>query len=452
VDPESLKAFRGGCPADAGFATKCLYAGQSPDATTGARIPPIVQNTGFVFKDAEDAAAKFNLAAFGPIYTRITNPTCDAIEAKIAALEGGMAALTVASGHAGQMLAFSNLMNHGDNFVASKNLYGGSLTQFTRQFKQFGWGVRLHGVADYEGIEKSIDDKTKALYCESLCNPGGIVTDLKKWAEIAHKHGLPLIVDNTSASPYLCRPFEHGADIVLHSTTKFMNGHGNAMGGAIVEKGDFNWGTAKFPILSEPNEFYHGMKFYETFGKDGPVAGMFGTQGKTGLCFIVAARTLGLRDMGACQNPMNAFLTNTGMETLSLRMERHCSNAQTVAEFLEKHPKVSAVTYAGLPGNPYNALAKQYCPKGAGSLFTFSLKGGYEAGQKIVDTVQMISLVANLGDSRTLIAHPASMMHRQLGEAEQREAGAAPEVIRLTIGLEDPKDIINDLSQALDKC
>jgi O-acetylhomoserine (thiol)-lyase len=452
VDPESLKEFRGRCPDNAGFSTKCLYAGQQPDPTTGSRVQPIVQNTGFVFKDAEDAAAKFNLAAFGPIYTRITNPTCDAIEAKIAALEGGMASIVVASGHAAQMLCFSNLMNAGDNFVASNKLYGGSITQFTRQFKQFGWEAKMVGVDDYKAVEKSIDAKTKALYCESLCNPGGIVTDLKKWAEIAHRNGLPLIVDNTSASPYLCRPFEHGADIVLHSTTKFLNGHGNAMGGCIVEKGDFNWGTSKFPILAEPNEFYHGMKFYETFGKDGPVAGMFGTQGKTGLCFVVAARTLGLRDMGACQNPVNAFLTTTGIETLALRMERHCSNAMKVAQFLKKHPKVSGVTYAGLPDNPYYKLAQEYCPKGAGSLFTCALKGGYAAGQTLVDTVQMISLVANLGDSRTLIAHPASMMHRQLSEADQREAGAAPEVIRLTIGLEDPEDIIKDLSQALDQC
>jgi O-acetylhomoserine (thiol)-lyase len=453
VDPASLQEFRGRCPDNAGFGTKCLYAGQQPDPTTGSRVPPIVQNTGFVFKDAEDAAAKFNLAAFGPIYTRITNPTCDALEAKIAALEGGMACITVASGHAAQMLAFSNLMNRGDNFVSSRSLYGGSITQFTRQFKQFGWEARLVAVDDYVGIEKLIDGKTKALYCESLCNPGGVMTDLQKWADIAHKKGLPLIVDNTSATPYLCRPFEWGCDIVIHSTTKFLNGHGNAMGGAIVEKGDFDWSDGnKFPILALPNEFYHGMEFYKTFGKDGPVAGMFGTQGKTGLTFVVAARTLGLRDMGACQNPVNAFLTSMGVETLPLRMERHCSNARKVAEFLKKHPKVSGVTYAGLPDSKYYKLAQQYCPRGAGSLFTFSLKGGFEAGQKVVDTVQMISLVANLGDSRTLIAHPASMMHRQLKEEEQRAAGAAPEVIRLTIGLEDPEDIINDLAQALDQC
>merc|ERR1719265_1470935 len=343
--PPAEPAFRGRLPVGANpkenFSTMCLYAGQEPDPSSGARVQPIVQNTGFVFKDTADAAAKFNLAAFGPIYTRIGNPTCDAVEKKLAALEGGMACLACASGHAAQLLAFSNLMNPGDNFVSTKNLYGGSVTQFGRQFKQFGWEVRFAATDDFAEIESKIDGKTKAVYCESLCNPGGVVTDLEKLAAIAHKHGLPLIVDNTSATPYLCRPFEWGADIVLHSTTKFLNGHGNAMQGFIVEKGDFNWGTPKFPILSEPNEFYHGMKFYETFGKDGPVAGMFGTQGKTGLCFVVAARTLGLRDMGACQNPVNAFLTTTGIETLALRMERHCSNAVKVAQFLKKHPKVS---------------------------------------------------------------------------------------------------------------
>merc|ERR1719387_2349053 len=362
-----------------------------------------------------------------------------------------MAALACASGHAAQLLAFSNLCNAGDNFVSAKQLYGGSVTQFSRQFKQFGWEARFANVDDYAGLEAKIDGKTKAVYCESLCNPGGIITDLEKIAEIAHKHGLPLIVDNTSATPCLIRPFEWGADVVIHSTTKFLNGHGNAMGGVIVEKGDFDWSAGgKFPILAEPCDSYHGMKFYEVFGKNGPVAEMFGTKGKTGLTFIVAARALGLRDMGACAGPFNTFLTTTGMETLPLRMAKHCSNAQKVAEFLKNHPAVSDVTYVGLPSSPYNKLAKKYCPNGCGSLYTFSLKGGYEAGQKVVNTVKMISLVANLGDSRTLVAHPASMMHRQLGPEEQKAAGASPEVVRLTIGLEDPEDIINDLKQALE--
>uniref|UniRef100_A0A7S4LN86 O-acetylhomoserine aminocarboxypropyltransferase n=1 Tax=Oxyrrhis marina TaxID=2969 RepID=A0A7S4LN86_OXYMA len=444
--------FGGRCPADAGFATKCLLGGQQPDPSSGARVPPIVQNTGYVFKGTDDAADKFNLAAFGPIYSRLGNPTNDALEAKIAALEGGMACLTVASGHAAQHLAFSNLMEAGDNFVTTNKLYGGSVTQFNRLFEQFGWEARFCAVDDYAAIEKAIDDKTKAVYCESISNPEGMMMDLKKIADIAHAKGLPLIVDNTSATPYLCRPFEHGADIVVHSLTKFMNGHGNALGGAIVEKGDFNWGANpdKFPILAKPCDSYHGMVFYDVFGKDGPVAEMFGTKGKTGMSFAIAARALGLRDAGPSMAPMNAFLINTGIETLPLRMAKHCSNAMAVAEFLAGHEKVAAVSYTGLPSNKNNSLIKQYCPNGSGSLFTFSLKGGFEAAKQVVNNVKMISLVANLGDCRTLVAHPASMMHRQLNEEQQKAAGASPEVVRITVGLEDPKDIIADLKQALD--
>jgi len=438
-----------GATPDKNFSTMCLYAGQAPDPTTGSRIMPIHQNTGFVFKNTEDAAAKFGLQAFGPIYTRIGNPTCDAAEAKIAALEGGMAALTVACGHAAQMIAFTNLMNAGDNFVSTKQLYGGSVTQFSRQFAQFGWEVRFVDCDDYAAMEAAMDDKTKALYCESLCNPGGVMTDLGKLGEIAKKKGIPLIVDNTTATPYLCRPFEHGADIVLHSATKYLSGHGNALCGFIVEKGDFNWGSPKFPVLSEPCASYHGMKFYDTFGKDGPVAGMFGTQGKTGLAFTVGCRALGLRDCGPAASPFNVFLVSMGMETLCLRMERHCFNAQKVAEFLEKHAEVSSVTYAGLASSKYNALAKKYCPKGASGLFTFSCKGGFEAAKKVVNNVKMISLVANLGDVRTLIAHPASMMHSQLSEEQQKAAGADPSVVRLSIGVEEVQDIIDDLDQAL---
>jgi len=433
------------------FSTMCLYAGQEPDPTTGSRVAAIHMNTGFVFKNTEDAAAKFSLSAFGPIYTRIGNPTCDAAEKKIAALEGGMAALSVASGHAAQMIAFTNLMNAGDNFVATKQLYGGSVTQFSRQFKQFGWEVRFVDVDDYDAMKKAIDGKTKAVYCESLCNPGGVVTDLAKLAEIAHAQGIPLIVDNTTATPYLCRPFEHGADIVLHSATKYLSGHGNALCGFIVEKGDFNWGTGKFPILGSPCDSYHGLNFYDVFGKDGPVAEMFGTKGKTGMSFAVGCRALGLRDVGACLSPMNAFLVSMGMETLSLRMDKHCSNALKVAQFLEKNANVESVSYAGLPSNKYNALSKKYCPKGASGLFTFKCKGGFEAAKKVVNGVSMISLVANLGDTRTLIAHPASMMHSQLTKEQQEAAGADPSVIRMTIGIEDEQDIINDLDQAIKK-
>merc|ERR1719265_1514734 len=332
--PPAEPAFRGRLPVGANpkenFSTMCLYAGQEPDPNSGSRVTPICQNTGFVFKNTADAAAKFNLAAFGPIYTRIGNPTCEAVEKKIAALEGGMAALACASGHAAQLLAFSNLCNAGDNFISTKQLYGGSVTQFSRQFKQFGWEARFVNVDDYAGMEAKIDGKTKAVYCESICNPGGVMSDLEKLAEIAHKHGLPLIVDNTSATPYLCRPFEWGADIIVHSATKFLNGHGNAMQGFIVEKGDFDWAkSGKFPIIASPCDSYHGMNFYEVFGKDGPVAEMFGTKGKAGMAFCIGCKTLGLRDVGACVSPFNVFLTSMGMETLSLRMERHCSNAQT---------------------------------------------------------------------------------------------------------------------------
>eukprot|EP00928_Gymnodinium_smaydae_P082021 TRINITY_DN65453_c0_g1_i1.p1 TRINITY_DN65453_c0_g1~~TRINITY_DN65453_c0_g1_i1.p1 ORF type:complete len:475 (-),score=139.20 TRINITY_DN65453_c0_g1_i1:196-1548(-) len=447
------KPFGGRCPDNAGFATKCLYAGQEPDPTTGARTVPITMSTGFVFRDSDDAAAKFALQAFGPIYTRITNPTADALEKKIAALEGGMAALAVSCGHAAQLLCFSNIMQAGDHFVSTNKLYGGSVTQFGRQFKQFGWDVTFCGHDDYDGIEKAITDKTKAVYCESIANPGGLMMDLAKLAEIAHKHGLPLIVDNTTATPYLVRPFEHGADIVVHSATKALGGHGNAMGGFIVEKGDFDWAASgKFPIISEPCDSYHGLKIYEAFGKDGPVAEMFGTKGKTGLAFVIAARTLGLRDMGMCISPFNAFLISMGMETLPLRMQKHCSNALEVAAFLASHEKVSWVRYAGLPSDAGHALHRQYCPKGAGSLFTFGMKGGYPAGKKLVDSVKMISLVANLGDSRTLIAHPASMMHSQLTEEQRQAAGAETETIRISIGIEDAEDIISDLKAALETC
>jgi len=415
-------------------------------------VQPIYQNTGFVFKDSADAAQKFGLEAFGPIYTRIGNPTCDALEAKIAALEGGNAALSVASGHAAQLIAFTNLMNAGDNFISTNKLYGGSITQFSRQFVQFGWEVRFCDVDDYAAMEKNIDRNTKAVYCESLCNPGGVVTDIAKLAEIAHKHGIPLIVDNTSATPYLCRPFEYGADVVLHSATKYLSGHGNALCGFIVEKGDFDWGKepGKFPLIASPCDAYHGINFYETFGKDGPVAEMFGTKGKAGMTFCVTARTLGLRDCGPALSPFNAFLVSMGMETLPLRMDKHISNAQKVAEFLHSHPHVQWVNYSGLPSNKYHSLAKKYASKGAGALFTFAVKGGYDAAKHIVNNVQMISLVANLGDTRTLIAHPASMMHSQLSEEQQRAAGANPEVLRLSIGIEDSHDIIQDLKQAID--
>mmetsp|Transcript_2134 Transcript_2134/g.6273 ORF Transcript_2134/g.6273 Transcript_2134/m.6273 type:complete len:447 (-) Transcript_2134:35-1375(-) len=441
--------FGGRCPADAGFGTKCIYAGQEPDPTTGARTCPITMSTGFVFKDSEDAAKKFALQAFGPIYTRITNPTTEAVENKIAALEGGSAAVATSCGHAAQLLAFSNLLQPGDHFVTTDKLYGGSVTQFGRQFKQFGWTCTFCNHEDYAGIEAAITDKTKAVYCEAIANPGGLVMDLAKLAEIAHNAGLPLIVDNTTATPYLVRPFEHGADIIVHSATKGLGGQGNAMGGFVVEKGDFDWSSGKFPILSEPVPEYNGCKIYETFGKDGPVADMLGTKGKTGISFAIGCRTLGLRDMGMCISPFNSFLISMGMETLPLRMQKVSDNALAVASFLEKHEAVAWVRYGGLPSSPNNVLAKQYSPKGCGGLFTFGLKGGYEAGKKMVDSVKMISLVANLGDSRTLIAHPSSMMHSQLSEDQRKAAGAETETVRVSVGLEDCEDIIADLKQAL---
>lgn len=442
--------FGGRCPDTARFATKCLYAGQEPDPVTGARSPNITMSTAFVFENSDDAAAKFALQAFGPIYSRITNPTAEAMENKVAALEGGNAAVSTSSGHAAQLLAFSSLMFPGDHVVSTNKLYGGTVTQFSRQFKQFGWECTFCGFDDFDGIEKAITPKTKAVYMEAIANPGGLVCDIRRIADIAHKHGLPLIVDNTTATPYLVRPFEHGADIIVHSATKGLCGHGNAMGGLVIEKGDFDWSAGnKFPILSEPCESYHGVNIYETFGKDGPVAEMMGTKGVKGMAFVIACRVLGLRDIGMCISPFNAFLISMGIETLPLRIQKCSDNAMAVATFLEKHDKVAWVRYGGLPSSPNNAMAKKYCPKGTGSLFTFGLKGGYEAGKQLVDSVKMISLVANLGDSRTLIAHPASMMHSQLTPEQQKAAGAEVETIRFSVGLEDVDDIIDDLKQAL---
>jgi O-acetylhomoserine (thiol)-lyase len=407
-------------------------------------------STAFVFENSDDAAAKFALQAFGPIYSRITNPTAEAMENKVAALEGGNAAVSTSSGHAAQLLAFSSLMFPGDHVVSTNKLYGGTVTQFSRQFKQFGWECTFCGFDDFDGIEKAITPKTKAVYMEAIANPGGLVCDIRRIADIAHKHGLPLIVDNTTATPYLVKPFEHGADIIVHSATKGLCGHGNAMGGLVIEKGDFDWSAGnKFPILSEPCESYHGVNIYETFGKDGPVAEMMGTKGVKGMAFVIACRVLGLRDIGMCISPFNAFLISMGIETLPLRIQKCSDNAMAVATFLEKHDKVAWVRYGGLPSSPNNAMAKKYCPKGTGSLFTFGLKGGYEAGKQLVDSVKMISLVANLGDSRTLIAHPASMMHSQLTPEQQKAAGAEVETIRFSVGLEDVDDIIDDLKQAL---
>ncbi|MGQ3029060.1 MAG: O-acetylhomoserine aminocarboxypropyltransferase [Ferrovibrionaceae bacterium] len=418
-----------------GFETLAIHAGAAPDPTTGARTTPIFQTASYVFDDVDHAASLFNLQVFGNIYSRLTNPTNSVLEERVATLEGGRAGLAVASGHAAQLIAFHTLMGPGDHIVASKKLYGGSITQIAHSFKRFDWQSTFVDPDDIDGFAAAITPKTKAIFCESIANPGGIVTDLEALAKVAHDAGLPLIVDNTLASPYLCQPVQWGADIVLHSLTKFLGGHGNSLGGMIVDSGKFDWGASdRFPHLSQPTDCYHGLRFWETFGY---------------MSFAVACRAVGLRDLGPALSPFNAFMILTGIETLALRMERHTANAMKVAAFLKDHPKVAWVSYAGLPGDKYNGLAKKYLPRGAGSVFTFGLKGGYDAGVRMVEQVNILSHLANIGDTRSLILHPASTTHRQL-EPEQRIAsGAGPDVVRLSIGLESVDDIIADLDQAL---
>jgi O-acetylhomoserine (thiol)-lyase len=418
-----------------GFSTLSIHAGARPDPTTGARVTPIYQTTAFVFDDVDHAASLFGLQAFGNIYTRITNPTTAALEERMAALEGAPAALAVASGHAAQAIVFHALMRPGDEFVASTKLYGGSINQFNHAFKNFGWQVRWADPDDLDAVRGAVTDKTKAIFIESIANPGGVVTDIGAIAAIARQAKVPLIVDNTLASPYLIRPIEHGADIVVHSATKFLCGHGNSMGGIIVDGGSFEWlGDARYPMMSAPRPEYNGLTFAETFGN---------------FAFALACRALSLRDLGPAISPFNAFLILTGIETLSLRMQRHCDNALAVAEHLARHPAVGWASYAGLPGNRYHELAQRYCPKGAGGVFTFGVKGGYEAGVKLVGKLQLFSHVANIGDVRSLVIHPASTTHRQLTDGQKIAAGAGPEVVRLSIGLEDVEDLIADLDQAL---
>ncbi len=419
----------------AGFDTLAIHAGAAPDPATGARITPIYQTTAYVFNDVKHAADLFALRIFGNIYTRIMNPTQGVLEAKIAALEGGTAALALASGHAAQMLVFHTMMQPGDEFVAVRQLYGGSINQFNHSFKSFGWHVVWADAEDMNSVEKALSPKTKAIFIESIANPGGRITDIAAVAKIAKRAGVPLIVDNTLATPYLCKPIEHGANIVVHSLTKFMGGHGNSMGGAIVDGGNFDWSkSGRYPLLSEPNESYHGIRFYETFG---------------GMAFAITCRVLGLRDLGPAIAPQNAFYILTGMETLGLRMQRHCDNALKVAEWLSQNPNVAWVNYAGLPGDAHHALHKKYTPKGAGAVLTFGLKGGYEAGVKVVSSVKLFSHLANIGDTRSLIIHPASTTHSQLTPDQLKKAGAGPDVVRLSVGIEDVADIIADLEQAI---
>jgi O-acetylhomoserine (thiol)-lyase len=418
-----------------GFSTLAIHAGAQPDPTTGARATPIYQTTSFVFEDADHAASLFGLQTFGNIYTRIGNPTTAVLEERVAALEGGTAGLAVASGHAAQVIVMHCLMRPGEEFVASKKLYGGSINQFNHAFKNFDWHVVWADPDDVATFERAITPKTKAIFIESIANPGGVVTDIGAISAIARRAGVPLVVDNTLATPYLCRPIEHGADIVVHSLTKFLGGHGNSMGGMIVDAGSFNWSReGRYPMLSEPRPEYHGVVMHETFGNFG---------------FAMACRTLALRDIGPAISPMNSFFILMGIETLPLRMQRHCDNAQAVAEWLAKHPKIAWVSYPGLPNDRYHALAKKYVPKGAGAVFTFGLKGGYEAGIKLVSNVGLFSHLANIGDTRSLIIHPASTTHRQLTDAQKVQAGAGPDVVRVSIGLEDKDDIIADLEQAL---
>ncbi|MCK6452117.1 MAG: O-acetylhomoserine aminocarboxypropyltransferase [Alphaproteobacteria bacterium] len=418
-----------------GFETLAVHAGAQPDPATGARATPIYQTSSYVFDSADHAASLFNLQTTGFIYSRIMNPTVAVLEERMAALEGGRGATACASGHAAQLVALFPLMSAGDEFVASNKLYGGSVTQFSQTFRKFGWKVTFVDANDIDAVKRAVTDRTKAVFTECLANPGGVVVDIEALAEVAHAHQAPLIVDNTLATPYLLRPIEWGADIVVHSTTKFLSGNGTTIGGVVVDSGRFDWmESGKFPDLAGPCPAYHGLRFYETFGD---------------MAFTMHAHAVGLRDLGPTMSPFGAWITLIGIETLALRMERHCANALAVAEFLERHPAVAWVNYAGLASNPYNKLAKKYLPRGAGAVFTFGVHGGYEAGVKVVENVEMLSHLANIGDSRSLIIHPASTTHRQLSPEQQAAAGAGPDVIRLSIGLETVADVIADLDQAL---
>jgi len=420
-----------------GFDTLQIHAGARPDPATGARQTPIYQSTAFVFRDADHAAALFNLQEVGFIYSRLTNPSVAVLQERIATLEGGAGAVCCSSGHAAQIMALFPLMAPGCNVVVSTRLYGGTVTQFSQTIKRFGWSARFVDFDNLAALEAAIDDDTRAVFCESVANPGGYITDLDAVSEVADAAGLPLIVDNTSATPYLCRPIEHGATLVVNSTTKYLTGNGTVTGGAIVDSGRFDWSASgKFPSLSAPEPAYHGLKFHETFGP---------------LAFTFHSIAVGLRDLGMTMNPQGAHYTLMGIETLSLRMQRHVENAVRIAAWLERDPRVDFVTYAGLPSSPYHDRMARICPGGAGALFTFAVKGGYDACIRLVDAVEIFSHVANLGDTRSLIIHSASTTHRQLTPEQLEAAGAAPNVVRLSIGLEDSADLIADLDQALAK-
>ena len=418
-----------------GFNTRAVHAGYDPDPTTGARAVPIYQSTSFVFEDSDHAAALFGLQQFGNIYTRIMNPTTDVLEKRVASLEGGIAALALASGQSAQLIALTSLMESGDEFVSASTLYGGTHTQFDVSFRRLGMNAKFVEPDDPENFRKAITPKTKCIFAETISNPRGNVLDIEAVAKIAHENRIPLVVDNTFATPYLCRPIDFGADIVVESRTKFMGGHGNSIGGIIVDSGKFDWKQGNFPLITAPSPAYHGMSFSDTFGS---------------LAFIIKARVDGLRDLGPCLSPFNSFLFLQGIETLSLRMDRHVSNSLEVAKYLEGHKLVEWVRYPSLPSSPYHALAKKYVPKGAGAVFSFGVRGGYEAGRRFIDSLKMLSHLANVGDVRSLVIHPSSTTHQQLSAEDQRAAGVDPEMVRVSIGLEDVDDILWDLGQALE--
>ena len=419
-----------------GFDTLQIHAGARPDPATGARQVPIYQSPAYVFRDADHAAALFNLQEVGYIYSRLTNPTVAALQERIATLEGGVGAVCCSSGHAAQLMALFPLMSPGKNIVASSRLYGGTITQFSQTIKRFGWSATFVDFDDMDAIKAAINEDTRAVFCEAIANPGGHITDLDAVSAIANDAEIPLIVDNTTATPYLCRPIEHGASLVVHSTTKYLTGNGTVTGGCVVDSGNFDWtASGKFPSLSDPEPAYHGLRFHETFGP---------------LAFTFHGIAIGLRDLGMTMNPQAAHYTLMGIETLSLRMDRHVANAHKISKWLETHPAVDYVTYAGLESSPYNHLVDKICPKGAGGLFTVALKGGYDSCVKFVDNLEIFSHVANLGDARSLVIHSASTTHRQLTTEQQIAAGAGPNVVRISIGIEDADDLIADLKQALD--
>src|SRR5580700_5536900 len=417
-----------------GFATRALHAGQQPDAATGARAVPIYQTTSYVFDDTAHAAALFNLQRFGNIYTRIMNPTTAVFEERMASLERGVGALAVGSGQAAQFIALASLVEAGDEIVAAKTLYGGTYTQLDVSFRRLGVQTSFVDPADPENFRRAITPKTRVLYGETIGNPGMNVLDIAAISAIAHEHNLPLMVDNTFASPYLCRPIEHGADIVVHSATKFIGGHGTSIGGVIVDSGRFPWGSGRFPQLLEPSKGYHGIRFFETFGD---------------FAYIMKARVEGLRDFGPALSPFNSFLFLQGLETLKLRMQAHSENALAVGQFLERHERVAWVNYPGLESSRYQGLTKRYLPRGAGGILTFGIRGGLETGSRFIEALQLFSHLANVGDAKSLVIHPASTTHQQLTAEEKLAAGIGDDLIRVSVGLEEIDDILWDLDQAL---